>query len=56
VQHENLQSLITWQELYTDPGNNFDLDEVRWEMIGPVFENHLGIMFRFPVNLIADSE
>jgi hypothetical protein len=35
---------------------DFDPDQVRWEMIGPVFENHFGIMFRFPVNLIADFE
>jgi hypothetical protein len=35
---------------------DFDPDQVRWEMIGPVFENHFGIMFRFPVNLIADLE
>lgn len=35
---------------------DFDPDKVRWEMIGPVFENHFGIIFRFPVNLIADLE
>jgi hypothetical protein len=35
---------------------DFDSDQVRWEMIGPVFENHFGIMFRFPVNLLADLE
>jgi hypothetical protein len=35
---------------------DFDPDTVRWEMIGPVFENHFGIIFRFPVNLIADLE
>ena len=29
---------------------------VRWEMIGPVFDNHFGIIFRFPVNLVADLE
>jgi len=34
----------------------FDPDSVRWEMIGPVFENHFGIIFRFPVNLMADLE
>ena len=32
----------------------FDQDSVRWEMIGPVFENHFGEIFSFPVNLIAD--
>ena len=32
----------------------FNPDLVRWEMIGPVFENHFGVMFRFPVNLIAE--
>jgi hypothetical protein len=35
---------------------DFDPDSMRWEMIGPVFENHFGIIFRFPVNLIADLE
>ena len=35
---------------------DFDPDLVRWEMIGPVFENHFGIMFRFPVNLILNLE
>jgi hypothetical protein len=34
----------------------FDPDSVRWEMIGPVFENHFGVIFRFPVNLVADLE
>lgn len=34
----------------------FDLDSVRWEMIGPVFENHFGIIFRLPVSLIAEME
>jgi len=33
---------------------DFDPDQVRWEMISPVFENHFSIMFRFLVNLIAD--
>jgi len=35
---------------------DFNPDSVRWEMIGPVFENHFGVIFRFPVNLIADLE
>ncbi|MDX9907045.1 MAG: hypothetical protein RBS55_10705 [Bacteroidales bacterium] len=35
---------------------DFNPDSVRWEMIGPVFENHFGIIFRFPVNLIAEME
>jgi hypothetical protein len=35
---------------------DFNPDSVRWEMIGPVFENHFGIIYRFPVNLIADLE
>jgi hypothetical protein len=25
-------------------------------MIGPVFDNHFGIIFRFSVNLVADLE
>jgi len=33
---------------------DFDPDSVRWEMIGPVFENHFGIIFRFPVTFILD--
>lgn len=33
---------------------DFDPDYVRWEMVGPVFENHFGIIFRFPVNLVAE--
>ena len=33
---------------------DFNPDSVRWEMIGPVFENHFGIIFRFPVTLIPD--
>jgi hypothetical protein len=35
---------------------DFDPDQVRWEMVGPVFENHFGIIFRFPVNLLLDLE
>jgi hypothetical protein len=35
---------------------DFNPDSVRWEMIGPVFENHFGIIFRFPVSFIADLE
>jgi hypothetical protein len=41
----------------------FHSDQADWslnvparEMIGPVFENHFGIIFRFPVNLIADLQ
>jgi hypothetical protein len=30
--------------------------QFRWEMIGPVFENHFGVIFRFPVNMIAELE
>jgi hypothetical protein len=33
---------------------DFNPDLVRWEQIGPVFENHFGILFRFPVSLLAD--
>jgi len=35
---------------------DFNPDQVRWEMIGPVFENHFAIIYRFPVNLIDDLE
>jgi hypothetical protein len=35
---------------------DFNPDQVRWEMIGPVFENHFGIMFKFPVNLLCDLD
>lgn len=35
---------------------DFNPDSVRWEMIGPVFENHFGVIFRFPVSLLASLE
>jgi hypothetical protein len=35
---------------------DFNQNQIQWEMISPVFENHFGIIFRFPVNLIADLE
>jgi hypothetical protein len=35
---------------------DFNPDQVRREMIGPVFKNHSGIMFRFQVNLMCDLE
>jgi hypothetical protein len=42
---------------YCATGDPAKLDElVRWEMIGPVFEKDFGIIFRSPVNLIAELE
>ena len=35
---------------------DFNPDSVRWEMIGPVFENHFGVIFRFPVSYPVDLE
>lgn len=35
---------------------DFDPALVKWEMVGPVFENHFGIMFKFPIMLLADYE
>lgn len=35
---------------------DFNPDLVKWEMIGPVFENHFGIMFKFPITMLADYE
>ena len=35
---------------------DFNPDLVKWEMIGPVFENHFGIMFKFPITHLANTE
>jgi len=44
--HDQRQPVPYSQKAITD----FNPDSVRWEMIGPVFENHFGVIFRFPVN------
>jgi hypothetical protein len=50
IAHDQQQPLPIYSKAIPD----FNPDSVRWEMIGPVFENHFGIIFRFPVNLVAE--
>ena len=52
IMHDQRQPVPYSQKALPD----FNPDSVRWEMIGPVFENHFGVIFRFPVTLIADWE